>query len=126
MKPFEPKTRMLGAFKKEVPNPERQKLIDTYGILTDEMLEAVPATIMIWSKPAAEYVVNHYVNEYARRAHKRGEISDKDAYTRVPIFRGMDNKTFRALGNRARYNEKRSTPEWKDEAARVRSAREDA
>jgi hypothetical protein len=126
MRMFEPKTRMIGAFKKEVPNPDRQKLIDAYGVLTDDMLKAVPATIMIWSKPPAAEVVKHYVNEYAKRMHKKGEMDDKDAFTKVPIFRGVDNKTFRAMGNRARYKEKLATPEWKLEAAKVKSAREAA
>ena len=120
MKPFEPVTRMIGALQKEVPNPALKNMFE--GVDTSK----IPETIMIWSKPAAAEVVNFYVNEYAKRAHKRGELSDKDAYTRVPIFRGVDNKTLRVVRNNEKYYYKTHTKEWLAKAAEIRAAREAA
>lgn len=117
MKTLEPATRILGARRKEVSNPA-YKAAEATGM----SVIGIPETIMVWDKPPHNAVADHFVNAAAKRMFLAGEIEAKDAFTRVKVYDGMDNKTYRALQQSIKYGRKLSSEEWKAEAARRKAA----
>jgi hypothetical protein len=77
--------------------------------------------IQRWTKPKHKTVALHFVNEAARRKFAKGELSEKDAFSKVPVYEGMDNRTFKKTQNNLRYGEKLSSAAWKKEAANIRA-----
>lgn len=107
MKMFEPKVRIPGAQRKEIPNPALKNVFE--GVDTSN----IPETIMVWDKPPHDSLVNHFVNAAAKRMFLAGEIDAKDAFSRVKVYRGMDNKTFKRLQQNFKYAQKLASEEWK-------------
>lgn len=117
MKMFNPKTRILGASRKEVSNPA-YKAAEDLGM----SVLNIPETIMVWDKPPHSALVPHFVNAAAKRMFLAGEIEAKDAFSRVKVYDGMDNKSYRSLQQSIKYGRKLASEEWKAEAARRKAA----
>lgn len=77
--------------------------------------------IQRWTKPKHKTVALHFVNEAARRKFAKGELSEKDAFSKVPVYEGMDNRTFKQIQNSVRYGEKLSSEAWKKKAEAIRA-----
>jgi hypothetical protein len=74
-----------------------------------------------WSKPKHKSVALHFVNEAAKRKFRAGEISEKDAFTKVPIYEGQDNRTYKKRYNDVKYDAKVMSKDWQKEAANIRA-----
>lgn len=94
------RTRMIGA-----------RLVSTIHPETGEEIKR-------WSKPKHTSVALHFVNEAARRKFAAGEISEKDAFSKVPVYAGQDNRTYKKRYNDVKYDAKVMSKDWQAEVAR--------
>lgn len=63
-----------------------------------------PHSFMVGSKPIR--YVQHFRSAAARRKFEAGEISAKQAFNTVPVYRGLDSRAYRQVMNEKKYKAK--------------------
>lgn len=106
-KMFNPKTVMLGVKRHNVTNP-------VTGV--EEVIR---------EKPDPQEHVAHFVNAAKKAKFLSGKMLDSEArlaLTKVPVYRGMDNHTYKQMRQNFKYAQKIMSPAWQEEAARRKAA----
>lgn len=62
----------------------------------------------------------HFINAAARHKLHSKEITMKQAMKEVPIYAGLDNRTYRQLKQNLKYANKVRSPEWLAKAAEIK------
>lgn len=64
----------------------------------------------------------HFINAAARHKLHTKQIDMKQAMKEVPIYAGLDNRTYRQLKQNLKYARKVRSPEWMAKAAEIKGA----